>query len=51
MRMTLQIDDDIVARLSRASSSTGRTPAAIVEDALNLYFEKHPPPVPPVRRV
>lgn len=51
MRLTLPIDDEIVSRLSRAASSTGRPVAAIVEDAINAYFEKNPPPTPPARKV
>jgi predicted transcriptional regulator len=51
MRLTLSIDDEIVTRLSRAASSTGRPVSAIVEEAVKDYFVKNPPPVPPVRKV
>jgi hypothetical protein len=50
MKTTLDIDDDVMARLKREAARQGKTMSELVETALRLLLQRRPPPaeLPPL---
>lgn len=51
MRLTVKAEDEVVARLGRLATDTGKVFDDLVTDALRDYLEKHPPSPMPKRVV
>ena len=50
MRLTLRVEDDVIASISRVATIDGRPVEAIVDEALRDYLAKNPPRAMPVRK-
>ncbi len=51
MRLTVKAEDELVTRLGRLATDTGRPFDELVNEAVRDYLEKHPPSPMPKRVV
>lgn len=50
MRLTLRVEDDVIASVSRVATIDGRSVESLVDEALRDYLAKNPPRPMPVRK-
>jgi hypothetical protein len=50
MRLTLKVEDEVVAGLGRVATIDGRAVESLVDEALRDYLAKNPPRPMPVRK-
>ncbi len=50
MRVTLRVEDEVIASISRVATIDGRSVDSVIDEALRDYLAKNPPRPMPVRK-
>ena len=50
MRVTIKVEDDVIASINRVATIDGRSVESVVDEALRDYLAKNPPRPMPVRK-